>query len=182
MDDKDKEIIKGIIEKDHKALECFILKHGSMIYNVVSSVLNNSHERDSIDECINDILLCLWDNMDCFSVEKGNFKSWLICISKNKALDYKRKLVKSLDSTDIEDVQISSQSDIEENYISQEESKQLACVLDELGQKDSEIFKRKYLNDESVEEISKNMGMSTMSIYKRLSRGRRKLRKLMEKI
>lgn len=174
----DKEIIEGILKKDTAALKQLINKYGSLIYNVAASILNQSHEKQDIDECVDDILLCLWNYVDSFSMERGNFKVWLIAVAKHKALNYKKKLRKALDNVDIDDQQIHSDDDLESEYINKDKKKQILSLLNNLNKTDKEVFVRKYLKDEGAEEIATKMKLTPMAVYNRLSRGRKKLKKI----
>ena len=49
----------------------------------------------------------------------------------------------------------------------------------ELGEPDSEIFVRCYKFDEKIKDISKAMGLNISTVKTRLSRGKRKLRKML---
>ena len=48
-----------------------------------------------------------------------------------------------------------------------------------LGEPDSEIFVRRYKSDEKIKDISKAMGLNISTVKTRLSRGKRKLRKML---
>ena len=48
-----------------------------------------------------------------------------------------------------------------------------------LGEPDSEIFVRRYKFDEKIKDISKAMGLYISTVKTRLSRGKRKLRKML---
>lgn len=48
-----------------------------------------------------------------------------------------------------------------------------------LGEPDSEIFVRLYKFDEKIKDISKAMGLNISTVKTRLSRGKRKLRKML---
>lgn len=48
-----------------------------------------------------------------------------------------------------------------------------------LGEPDSEIFVRRYTFDEKIKDISKAMGLNISTVKTRLSRGKRKLRKML---
>lgn len=178
MDEEDKKIIEGILKKDKFALTKLVNKYGSTIHNVVRSILKEDYESEGIDECIDDILICLWKNIDCFSEEKGNFKWWLIAVAKNRALSYKKSFKKSLNNVDIDEVKIASKDSVEAMYLNIEGKKEMEEILNSLEPKDREIFIRRYFRDEKISEISKAMNMSSISIYNRLSRGRKKLKKI----
>lgn len=59
-----------------------------------------------------------------------------------------------------------------ENY------EELLKLLSKLKPQDKEIFVRKYLNDESTKEIASSLNVNKEVINNRLSRGRKKLKKL----
>ena len=48
-----------------------------------------------------------------------------------------------------------------------------------LGEPDSEIFVRRYKFDEKIKDISRAMGLNISTVKTRLSRGKRKLRKML---
>ncbi|GFP75833.1 sigma-70 family RNA polymerase sigma factor [Clostridium fungisolvens] len=174
----DKDIIQGILRKDTSALNNLIDKYGSIIYNVIASVLNGSHENSSIDECVDDVLLCLWNNIDCFSIDKGVLKNWIIVVAKNKALTYKKKLKKDLQNVELESTQINSNENIEESYLEKDRLNEAMILLNNLDEVDKEIFKARYFEDKSISAIAKDLNLSKMAVYNRLSRGRKKLKKI----
>ncbi|KHD38057.1 RNA polymerase sigma70 factor [Clostridium acetobutylicum] len=179
MNKVDEEIVEGILKRDLNSFNKLIECYGIMIHNVVTSILNKSHESQSIEECVDDILMCIWRNMDCFSKERGSLKCWIIVISKNKALDYKKKLKKIMNSIDIDNVKLNSLVDIEQDYLKEENKKSIIELLNNLSIKDKEIFIKRYMNDWSIEKISKDMGLTSIAVYNRLSRGRKKLKKVL---
>ncbi|WP_286674445.1 sigma factor, partial [Clostridium sp. ZBS14] len=76
-------------KKNEKALYYVIDNHGWIIKSVVKKHLYNLQSIQ--DECINDILLGIWNNIEKFDSSKGSFKNWIAGISKFKCIDYKRK-------------------------------------------------------------------------------------------
>ncbi len=182
MNENDENIVEGILKKDLRAFELLIETYGSIMNNIVASVLNESQESESIEECIDDILMCIWCNMDCFSKEKGNLKCWIIVISKNKSLTYKRKLKKNRITVDIDNFNIHSTINIQEDFLNEENKNLILEHLNNLSIKDKEIFIKRYIKEWSIEEISKEMKLTPISIYNRLSRGRKKLRKSLSSI
>lgn len=180
MEIDDDEIIEGILKKDKFALRKLIDKYGCIVYNVVHSVLKEGYENESIYECVDDVLMCLWNNMDCFSKEKGNFKWWLIAIAKNKALSYKKKIKKTSNNVDLEKIHIRSLVDIEESYLNSEKKREIFELLNNLDKRDKEVIVRRYFRGDDVKEISREMNISVISVYNRLSRGRKKLKKIIK--
>lgn len=179
MEIKDEEIIDGILKKDKYALTKLINKYGTIIHNTIFFILKDDYE--SINECEDDVLMCLWKNIDCFSKEKGNFKWWIVAIAKNKALTYNKRSVKSNNNIDIDNVKIKLNYDIEADYLKGEKKKQVINLIKgNLKEEDSEIFIRRYFMDDSIREIAKHMNVTSITVYNRLSRGRRKLKKILK--
>lgn len=179
MNENDEKIVDGILKRDMDALKKLIDTYGSIIHNVLAAVLNESYENEGIEECTDDVLMCLWRNMDCFSKEKGNLKCWIIVISKNKGLTYKRKLKKLRSYIDIDTIKIHSSINIEEDYLNDENKKSVLELLNNLTINDRDIFIKRYTKGCTIEEIAEEMNLSSISIYNRLSRGRKKLKEML---
>lgn len=181
MEIKDEEIIDGILKKDKYAMTKLIDKYGSIIHNTVFFILKENYENESIDECVDDVLMCLWKNMDCFSKERGNFKWWIVAIAKNKALTCKKQIKKSKDNVELDNAKIKAPYDIEEDYLQNEKKKQVVALINSnLSEEDREIFMRRYFMESSIREIARKMNFTSITVYNRLSRGRKKLKKIIK--
>ena len=172
-------LIKDIKNENTDAMNVLIDSYGKLIYSVLHSILSNEYDKAFIDECFDDVLLNIWYNIDCFDTERGNFKNWVISISKFKAIDYKRKNTKNCKDEDLDETYTDDYS-IEKEIILNEEIDELVELINNLKEKDRIIFMEKYINDESVEHIAKSLDLSTAYIYNRISRGKRKLKELKE--
>lgn len=161
-------------------MDQLILQYSNLIYGVIGSVLGEHHERGEIEECYNDVLLILWYKIDSFRIEKGQFKNWLISIAKFKALDYKRKIKRKRIEQTIEQLILQDGEDVEKVLLQEEEKEFVLQAINQLDDVDNSIFYQRYIADESIEDISKRLHMSTSAIYTRLSRGKQKLKRVME--
>lgn len=86
----DKDLIDKSKIGDPRALDEMITKYSNLIYGVSKRILSDSHEEKYIDDCFNDVLIIIWHNSHKFNFNVGSFKNWIISISKNQAIDYKR--------------------------------------------------------------------------------------------
>ncbi|MGF7186815.1 DNA-directed RNA polymerase specialized sigma24 family protein [Desulfitispora alkaliphila] len=66
--------------------------YGGLIKSIVGKHLYNLQHLH--EECLDDVLLAVWDNIDSFYPEKNSFKNWVAAIAKYKSIDYKRKYLK----------------------------------------------------------------------------------------
>lgn len=175
----DELIIKYIKKKKEKGLELFVDKYSPLITFIVRKHLYNLREYE--EECIDDVFLCVWDNIHSFDKNKNSLKNWVAAITKYKAIDYKRKYLKIKDFEDISELELLEKSQVEDNLLNKELKKEIEELLNKLKPEDREIFIKHYLQDEKIENISVEVGMSKDKIYNRLSRGRNKLRKILSK-
>ena len=86
----DRQLAAGIRRKEEKALDQLIDQYGRLIKSIVFYHLGDFYR----DECINDILLCIWNHIDQYHPEKNSLKNWIGAICKYKCIDYKRKFYK----------------------------------------------------------------------------------------
>jgi len=167
----DEDLIMGIKKRNEAALDCLINQYGSLIKSIVYYHINNTYK----EECINDILLSIWNNISKFNPEKNSLKNWIGAVCKYKCIDYNRKYYRE-NFSEI-DENIPSPYTAEQSILKKEIEAQAEELLNTLPPKDREIFKRRYIDEEPINEIAQNMNISLSVIYNRISRGRKKLKK-----
>jgi RNA polymerase sigma-70 factor (ECF subfamily) len=167
------EIVKRLIKRDETAIELVIDLYGGLIKSIIKKHLNGFE--CYIDECINDVLLSIWDNIKQFDHNKNSFKNWICAISKYKSIDYKRKHYKELvlESLDekLSDKRFAKDADLIDDINSEIES-----MLNYLSPKDRKLFFEHYVMNEGITNLSKKMNTKSSVLYNRLSRGRKKIK------
>lgn len=170
---KDEEwIIKHIKKKNEKAIYELIDKYGNLLKAIIK---RHSYGYTSYhEECFNDVLLGVWENIDQFDSKKGTFKNWLAGISRYQALNIVRKYKKEIESLELEDNKIIDLKcrPAEELIIKED----LNDFLSSLSTLDREIFIYLFYQGLTVKEVSEIYSISTDSIYKRVSRARENFR------
>lgn len=173
---EDNIIIKYISQKNEEGLELLIERYGGLIVSIVRKHLLDFE--DMHEECVDDILLAIWNNVKGFDEEKNTFKNWIGAISKYKAIDFKRKALKRPIEEEIQENYIESTVSIEENLLLEELRDEVKDIMENLPSKDREIFRRYYLEEKDMFEIGRELFLKPSVIYNRLSRGRKKLKSL----
>lgn len=159
---------------NEKALEYVIDNYAWIIKTVLKKhlyKLENFHE-----ECMNDCLLAIWKNIHYYDSEKSSFKNWIAGIAKYKSIDYIRRYLKDIENDNIEDVTISVEDNSLKEILANEISSETEKMLGSLSEEDRIIFKKLYLEDKDMDELSKDTGLSKSVLYNRLSRGKKKMR------
>lgn len=72
--------IFNLSSKNEKALEYVIDQYGWLVKAIVQKHLYNLV--DYQQECINDVFLGIWNNIDSFDSSKNTFKNWVAGIAK----------------------------------------------------------------------------------------------------
>lgn len=148
--------------------------YGGLLKSIVKKRLFASPER--MEECMNDIFLGIWRNIDCFDEQKGNFVNWAAGVARLEAIDTLRKMQREQPLVSLEDVEISKEDPAFLELESQELSRETEKILQCLSPRDQELFRRIFLEEEKPEEAGDAMGLSRENVYVRLFRGKRKLR------
>lgn len=170
MDITEKELVSGIKKKSEASLNCLVDQYGGLIKSIVSY-----HLKDPLrEECINDVLFSIWCNIEKFNPNKNTLKNWIGAICKYKCIDYKRKYYRER-CVSLEETMIAPDS-ADGIVLKQELEEEINQLLSSLPPRDRELFRRRYLNEETVEEIAAEMKVTAAVLYNRLSRGRKKLK------
>lgn len=169
-------LIIQLRKKNEKALDYVIDNYGWVIKSIVFKHLYNL--KSVQDECINDVLLGIWNNIGSFDENKSEFKNWVAGIAKFKSIDYKRKYLKGLEYENIDDLDISVQDTTHEEIVKNELSDDINEMLNCLNEKDRELFYKLYVEEKEVDKITEETGLKRDIIYNRLSRGKKRIQKL----
>lgn len=165
--------LRQLKNKDTKALDYVIDNYSNTIFKVAYGVLNN---RQLSEECVNDVLLKVWDNIHLFNKEEEKFYPWILALSKYTAIDILRKEVRHSKTLDISDINVSEEICLATKIYNKEKLNKVTEEINSMKNIDKEIFLRKFYLEETSEEICKKMGRSNKFINLRIFRGRNKLK------
>ena len=133
----------------------------------------NRLPKEDIEEIVSDVFVMLWKNAEYIDPEKGTVRSYIAAAARNFAL---KRLNKQTDCTCLDDMEIPDNSPSAEEIFT--ESAVWDAVMS-LGEPDNEIFVRYYKFDEKLKDIQKATGINISTIKTRLSRGKRKLKRIL---
>ncbi|HDR7914073.1 sigma-70 family RNA polymerase sigma factor [Bacillus pretiosus] len=169
----EEDLIIAMKKHDQDALKEVIDQYGKLILYIIHKSLSTPIEKQYVDDCYNDVFTVIWFHIDQFNTEKGNLKSWMIGITKLKALEYKKKVYK--ENKIDKDVEINTS--VHDRYeIEQEE--EIMEIVQDLNKKDRYIFLKRYIDGYSIDDIAKELKVTADYIYNRISRGKKKIQKL----
>ncbi|MGM0881708.1 MAG: sigma-70 family RNA polymerase sigma factor [Bacillota bacterium] len=162
-------VVQQIKDRNEKAIAFIIQMYGGLLTAIIKRQVQ--YNQQDYEECLDDVLLAIWHNIDAFDEEKNTFKQWIAAIAKYRAIDYQRKMLKNQQqfvvaelTDDLYEIQpISTKQDVEE-------------VLTHLSSTERAIFEKYYLEGISSCEMAQQMNVKESWIHNKLSRGRKKLK------
>lgn len=175
MDITDNELVRLVIQRNETAFEEIIRRYGGLVKSIVRYHLKDISMWQ--EDCVNDVFFKIWQNADRFDYAKNTLKNWIGAVSKYCAIDYKRRFYRELTAGELNE-DIADEKEIDAELLGQEIKEETISLLSGLKKEDREIFMSHYIMEQSVEHISEVTGKKTSIIYNRLSRGRKKLRRM----
>ena len=157
----------------------------SQLYNLHINVLFNyglklTIDKELLKDCIHDIFVKLYTKKD----ELGtidNLRSYLFISLKNKLCDELRRRMYMSD-TAVEEVSISTPTDVEDDYMEEEQRKNefslVRRLLDQLSPRQREALTLYYIEEKKYEDSCEIMNMNYQYVRNLMHRGLTKLRSL----
>lgn len=170
-----KNYISRLKKRKEDALEFIVDSYLPIVKGVTYKVLGNLKNEGIIEECVNDVFLSVWNNIDKFNGEEADFKKWICAIAKFKAIDYYRKEVRKVETT-LEPEQLVDKSLVEEELIEQEDKEEFIKMINSLEPIDRDIFVMRFFLGMKAEDVALKLGITKASVDNRVSRGRKKLK------
>ena len=89
----DSELMLALTEGRIEALGRLYDRYGSLVFSVGLRVL---HDRQLAEDVTQDVFLRLWRRPWSYDPERGRFRSWLMSVTRNRAIDERRRVVRRL--------------------------------------------------------------------------------------
>ncbi|QAT49226.1 sigma-70 family RNA polymerase sigma factor [Caproiciproducens sp. NJN-50] len=164
--------------RDERALDYVIDSYGGMIRSIVRRRLSSLP--DQWEECEDDILLAVWNEIEHFDSTKSSFSGWLSAVCRYKAIDRLRR-----SSRFQSELPLPSEGEEEalctaENESACEAREAVRDLLRDLPEEDRKLFWDCYVREKPAEQLARERNIRVSALYNRLSRGRKKLRQCRE--
>lgn len=173
---EDEEIIQEMKKENMQAMEWLIDKYGNTLKSVISCHMQYFQQADR-EDCLNEVLFAIWQNIHSFRQDKGTLQNWIAGVAKFNSMAYARKLfnrrkneipvgTECLNSVVKEDVYR-----FQETELSGETEMLLQCLKTE----EQEILLAYYVQECPVHELAVRYRIKEKSVYKRIERARKKI-------
>lgn len=174
MKSNDINFIQRLKRKKEDALEFIVDKYLPLIKGISYKVLSPIENDGIIEECMNDILLSIWNNSEKFQGDSTDFRKWVCAIAKFKAIDYYRKASKKIELAS-NDMEMNTDLSAEDEFMMNEDKLELIKLINQLDSTDRDIFVMKFFLGLKTEDISLRLGLTKAAVDNRIYRGKKKL-------
>lgn len=190
---------RGLMERNPRALEALIARYSREITYFVRVVLEGIGTLQDAEECVNDLFIAVWEEIESFDTARGTLRTWLTMRAKYLALDRRRQIQRRQAIAGVNATQAAARDHEEERppadviAESQDQSEsldhllerrerhaQLRRALEDLPELDRLLVYLRYFRLDPTEEIAARTGLTRRAIDTRLWRARKMLREAME--
>src|SRR5436309_2632143 len=92
QDWSDDDLAQRLHERDPEALETLISRYSREVFYFIRLVLDGVGVAQDAEECVNDLFVAVWQEIDTFDSARGTLRTWLTMRAKYIALDRRRQL------------------------------------------------------------------------------------------
>lgn len=208
QDWSDENLAERLHQRNPEALETLISRYSRELFYFIRLVLDGIGVAQDAEECVNDLFVAVWQEIDSFDPLRGTLRTWLTMRAKYIALDRRRQLcrrqahnVQSADenhqwaSLDNGGRKMSGWRGDSDNRVAlpphpeasmehlleqSERREELRLALATLPELDRYLIYQRYFRFASTEELAAQTGLTRHAVDTRLWRARKSLRELLK--
>jgi RNA polymerase sigma-70 factor (ECF subfamily) len=192
----DQSLYPRLLARDARALEALISRYSRELTYFVRMVLAGVGTAQDAEECVADLFMTVWDEIEDFDRRRGSLGAWLSMRAKYLALDRRRHILRRLGAGGVSPVGAprpphqadlatclatsDPEASVDGLIERRERQEELRQVLEDLPELDRLLIYLRYFRLAGTEEIAARTGLTRRAIDTRLWRTRRQLRAALE--
>lgn len=171
----DKELLALLRSDPQRGLAKTVDIYSAYVMKIAYTRLTGICTRQDIEEAVSDIFMAFYTSGQKCGFEIRSVTAFISLIAERHCLNVFKKMQRLAEEIPFDEV---------ENTVSEQggvySGSELSDAVHKLGEPDTSIFIRKYFFGQKSEEIARELGMKTNTVNQRISRGLKKLRKILE--
>ncbi|OON98774.1 MAG: hypothetical protein ATN35_03540 [Epulopiscium sp. Nele67-Bin004] len=173
----ERRLLKGLAKGNVKYYEKLVDTYSKYVTVVVQNVGRTLSTQD-IEELVADVFIKIWNNRDKLDIREECLKGYLAVMARNITLN-KLKTAGKIRQVELEENEVYGENDnsLESKILQSEMQQTVLELIEQLPDPDNEIFIRRYLYFESLNEISENMNIPLGTVGTKIARSKTKLKK-----
>lgn len=171
----DEELVKAVQSGEQDAFSHIINRYQGKIFAYIQRLINHSEEATDITQ---DVFMKAYRHLHTVDTSR-KFSSWLYRIAHNESVNWLKKKtrakVESLDAHMEAGGQVASKFDLAETFAREEEQKSVRAAIDALPEKYREVMERRYIKQQSYQEISTALGKPINTVGTLINRAKKQM-------
>lgn len=185
MEKNDKQLVLDYLNGDETALNFIIRKHLKLVYNFAYRLTGNAQNSEDISQ---ETFIKIWKNIKRYDPNQ-EFKTWLLAVAKNTAIDLMRKKKDFVFS----DFETNEGKNLITDFLADpallpdkialqaEDQKFIGSLLNKLSPADREIISFRYNDSFTFEKIGRILGQPLNTVKSRHRRALIFLKKILNR-
>lgn len=173
---EDRAIVKRLLERDEDALREVMSMFGGLVFAMAKRVVADP---TMAEEVAQDAFLALWRRPGSYNSDRGSLQSFLLGVTRNKAIDlvrHEESLKKTKDALITEAEAASEGGSGTEQVVGMEERDELRAALSSISEVQREAVVLAYFGGRTYREVAAELGIPEGTAKTRLRDGLAKLR------
>jgi RNA polymerase sigma-70 factor (ECF subfamily) len=171
----DYELIQLCLNGDNSNFSLLVSRYKNLVYSIILRMINDNEEANDLAQ---EVFIKVYKNLDKYYPD-FKFSTWVIRITTNHVIDYRRKKVK--ETVPMEDVEyeLSSNESPEDAYINKEEKQKINNILNTLPDMYKIPIVLYHQQGLSYQEIADIIQEPLSKVKNRIFRGRKMLKEIL---
>jgi RNA polymerase sigma-70 factor, ECF subfamily len=172
----DKALIDRIKLRDQEAMVALHARYSDLVYSIAYRVLD---DRLTVEECVQDAFMKVWQSAAQFDATRGPFIAWLIGISRNVAIDKLRQRGRQRVSSQEplpDEVDNQLAFNLPSDWQDRERVNGLKFAVQDLPPEQRQVIELSYYGGMSQSEIAEQLALPLGTVKTRMRLGMKKLR------
>jgi RNA polymerase sigma-70 factor (ECF subfamily) len=175
----DEELMERLFVRDRHAFEQLFERYGDLVYSTALRILRDPHLAEDISQ---EIFVRLWRKPDSYVAERGRFLSWLISVTRNRAVDEVRARGRrqryETASPEEQERELPAAEAIDPALNAQlaEQRRVVRAALAELPPEQRQVIELAYFGGFTQQEIADRLAQPLGTVKTRIRLGMQKLR------
>ncbi len=176
-------LMKRIKAGEDEALSELYDLYNHLLYGMILSIVKT---RPEAEDLLQEVFVKIWQNADSFKEGRGNVFSWVVTLTRNRAIDRIRSKgykTQQKASSNVDDPAITLEGDSYDplqTTIYKDRAKLVKKALGEIPEKQSTVLKIAYYRGMTQSEISDHLDIPLGTVKTRMRQGMLKLKNILE--
>lgn len=152
--------------------------------NTLKFIVIKCNNIDDINDIIQDTYIELYHKLQRKNIDVENEKNYIVGIAKNIIKRHYRKVKnesKEISINEYENMEVSDDIDIEDNFITQENAKDVWNYIENKDIITTKVFYLYYILGYKIEEIAEEMNLNLSNVKSRIYRNIKEMKKIFGK-